>query len=144
MAIKVYRTTDRITVQIGEATFKLSPLTFQQKMELSSCFETIKGQEVQDLTRTNYLAIKYAVKDVAGIEYADGSSFKLTFDGKVLEDECVEELMSTEVTAQLMVTCSSLINGISDEIINPITGKPMKGIKIIPSKGNPTVKKSVA
>lgn len=124
---RIYRTTDRIPVKVDTLTVTISPLSFDQKTELQS----IMMQATKDplfAVRGARLAIKYAVKDVQGLEDADGP-YKVTLgeDGN-LTDACVDDLLNTEENPKLITLCSTLIAGVPKQVIDPMTKKPMDGI----------------
>jgi len=127
--MKIHRLTDRIPIQIDKITIYVSPLSFAQKSEIQS--EISKYASTKDLAscyKGSYLAIKYAVKQIEGVDY------ELEFEGNVLKDECVEDLLNCEVSTKLTTACISLMNGIPKEIVDD-NGNPVEGIKINPKKG---------
>jgi hypothetical protein len=127
----VYRTSDRIPVSVGELKFLLSPLSAEQKNSLMDCKKMQGGQEVVDSIGLAYLAIKYAVKGVEGLESSDGSPFVLDFDPDgTISKECVEVLfeLSMESGGKLSNVCSSLINGVNFAAKVPGVEVDLKGV----------------
>lgn len=129
--MKVYSLTDRVHIKIGEVVVAISPLSFKQKMEIQA--EMIKFESEKDvnaLMEGSFKALKYAVKGVEGLTGSKGK-YELSFEDGVLADNCVEELMNIEIGQTLTSICIGLINGVPREIINPMTKKPLEGVKII-------------
>ena len=126
---RIFRTSDRIPVKIGaELTITISPLSFAQKTELQS----VMMQAVQDPMRAvkgASLAIKYSVKGVSGVETLDGTSWQPKFEGDVLADESVDDLMNLEESGKIVTLCTQLIAGVPvNGVIDPQTKKKMEGI----------------
>jgi len=135
----IYKTSDRIPVQIGEVVIKLSPLTYDQKTEIQLL---ISAGGIDSLLKAANTAIKYAVKGISGIQNSDGSDYELKFEGNMLDQESVDDLSNLEECEKLSGICVSILNGIPKEFIDPSTNKPMKDVKIIKSsKGNSKRKK---
>lgn len=130
MAVKILRLTDRITLEVGPVTFKLAPLSYSQKAELSSCTKFQDGKEVIDTLKSTFLAIKFSLKEIKGVEDLDGKPYKLEFEGGVLKDECVEDILNLEQSSELTIAAFQLMQGIPKEIVSPITGKPLKGVSV--------------
>jgi hypothetical protein len=135
MAVKIYRTTDRIPVKIGELTFRIAPLSSHQKIEILSCHNTEGGTNYQNASKATFLVVKYGVKAVEGLEYATSDEpYELKFDDQTnsaLTDECVNELLSMEYREDLVQACFAFMNKVPKEILNPTTGKPLKGVQIL-------------
>jgi hypothetical protein len=123
--MKIYSLNDRITVKVGELTFKLAPLSYKQKIEIQNIFKESKDAE------GSILCLKYSVKDVEGIETLNGEKYNLSFDESGLTDTCLNDLLNIELSPKLMIACATLVNGIPQEIVHPVTGKPLEGVKII-------------
>ena len=138
MAVKIYRLSDRIPVKIGEITFKLGPMTAEQRIDVMECYETVGGETVGDMVRATMKVIKYSVKDVDGIEYAtDEGQYKVQFEDdskRALSDECVDELLGLEQKTELATVCYAFLNGIPSEIIDPRTKKKLKGVEMLPAE----------
>lgn len=126
---KLLKMSDRIKLTVGEIVFTIAPLSYQQKQELADCLRIDGGDEIKAVLASQALYIKYALKDVSGIEDYDGNEYKLRFDGDVLTDDCVSEIMSLEEKANLTSAGWQIINGIRD-LKDPVTGKEMKGVKL--------------
>ena len=126
--MRIYKTSDRIPVKIDDVEFKISPLTFEQKSIISSCVKTVAGETVYDGSRAAFLGVKYAVKEVKGITHGE-EEFELEFDDGVLSDECVNDLLNLELNEKIIITCTNLLCGIPDKIIDTTTGTPLVGVE---------------
>lgn len=127
--MKILKMSDRISLKIGEVTFKLAPLNYMKKQELSECTKIIDGNEVYDLLKAQFLYIKYSLKEVLGIESYDGKEYKLEFDGDCLTDDCVSEILNVDQKEKLCIAAWQLLNGIKD-LKDPETGKKLTGVKM--------------
>lgn len=127
--MKIYSLKDRLTVHIGELVFKLAPLSFKQKSEVQALMANKK--ELEGVR----LVVKYAVKDIEGVETLEGKKYVLEMDESGLTENCLDDLLNLENSAEISLACASLINGIPKEIVDPETGKAIEGIKIV----NPTL-----
>jgi hypothetical protein len=65
------------------------------------------------------LAMKYCIKDITGIQNADNSDYKLSFNDKGLSDECIDDLINCELSSQISLVTTSFVNGIPTKILNP-------------------------
>ncbi len=124
---KVYRTSDRIRVKIGGLVFTISPLSFDQKSEIQAL--AISGDMVKALDSAK-MAVKYAVKDVEGLEDSDGP-YKLELDDSGITEDSLDVLFNTEVQDNLAFTCLNLLKSIPKEFINPHTGEKLEGVSIV-------------
>ena len=135
----IYTTKDRIPVNIGDITFQISPLSYQQKTTLQALMnKAISEKDMTFAQDAAFQSVKLAVKSVKGLELPNGDSFSVELENGVLTDESVDNLLNIEQSNALAAVCSSLINGIANNIIDPYTGKTMEGI----SFGEGTGKKS--
>lgn len=130
---KLYRVTDKLPIKIGDITFKISPLTFEQRSEVQADLSAAAEGDMQRATDGTFKAIKYAVKSIEGIETYDGSEYELDFDGKFLSDVAVNDLLNLEIFPELARVATSLINGVPDSIDDE-DGKPVKGISLLYKK----------
>lgn len=146
---KLISMNDRIPVEIDDITIYISPLSYAQKMELQSYMaNAIKGDFVQAM-KGAAMAVKYAIKDIDGVEDFEGYKFKLDFeeDGKSLSEACVDNLLNLPQNSKIITTCSALLQGIPlDGIRHPETDEIMKGITIgdVMGKTPASKKKKVA
>ena len=126
---KILRLSDRINLKIGDVTFMLAPLNHFQKIELSNCTTIKNGEEHYDLLRAQALYLKYAIKDVNGIECYNGEKYELEFNNDELTDNCVSEILSLDQRSKLTSSCWQLLNGIK-ELVDPVTGEKLEGVKL--------------
>ena len=130
--VKIYKTTDRIPVKIDSLKFSLSPLGFEQKSEIQA--ELLTGQPMS-IVKAAKLAIKYAVKGLDGVQCMDGSKYELEFDNEVLSDSCVDDLLNLDQDDKLSFVCTTLLNGIPKDFVDPNTGEKLPGVSITRSPG---------
>ena len=126
---KLMRLKDRVKLTIGEVVFTIAPLNYAQKQELSECTRISGGEEVFDLLKAQVLYIKYALKDIDGVEDYNGDKYELEFDGDVLTDDCVSEILCLEQKEKLTIAAWQILNGIQ-ELRDPVTGKKLSGVKL--------------
>ena len=127
----VYRTTDRITIKIQDVEFKIAPLPYAEKIKIKSSLARHGGANIEDISKTSIDVIRYSVKEVKGLMYADGSELKLELDESGnLTDESVNELMNIEMSENLVGSVIQLMNKITNKIVDE-NGEEIKGIKIV-------------
>lgn len=111
--MRIYKTTDRLEIKIGEISVKISPLSLIQKNEVQSMM--LEGQKNSDLTKLNaalILAVSYCLKEVQGLEDSNGNPYLLQFENGKLTDLCIDDLMNMEETPSLIKVCSAFVAGI--------------------------------
>ena len=111
----IYRLTDRIPVDIGEVRFWVSPLSYEQKSQISSCVDMQAGEQEQDRLKMAQLTLKYSVKEVDGLKDSSGDDYTLTLDESgVLTDDCVSELFQMANVSTLITVTANLLNEIKE------------------------------
>jgi len=141
MSIKVRPLSQRwkAVIQAGEDVLEFSfcQLNYAKKSQISA--ESIihrNGDMTFDHTKTVFLNIKYGLKSVKGLEDEDGKPYELKFESEddCLEDECVEELLATEIGSELTFVSSSMDTcaRLPDHVLHPMTNQPIPGVKILP------------
>lgn len=125
---KIYRTTDIIPLNIDGLVVNISPLTFEQKMDIQA--EILKGSP-QSAMSAAALAVKSSVKSISGVENQDGSPYEVALVNNKLSDECWNDLQNIEQAQKLIMVCLNLINGIPKDFSDPNTGKPLQGVSIV-------------
>lgn len=129
---KVFKRSDRIAVKVGDLTFKLAPMTIDQKTECQQAF--LKGNskaDLKELTKGIILSLKYSVKSVDGLVDANDEPYKVSLDDKGnLTDECIDDLLNLQTGKQLTQICASLTNGIPSEFIDD-NGNKLEGVEIL-------------
>lgn len=128
---KICRPDYRYSLKIDDVELIISPLTFEQKVDISSCTTNQGGQSMPDTPKLLRKYIKYSVKDANGIEYGDGKKYKVKLEESgVLTDECVEDIVSLSINTKLMSAAYQMLMSIPDELVDPETGKKMEGVSI--------------
>lgn len=125
---KIYRTTDIIPINIDGLLVNISPLTFEQKMDIQA--EILKGSP-QSAMSAAALAVKSSVKSISGVENQDGSPYEVALVNNKMSDECWNDLQNIEQAQKLIMVCLNLINGIPKDFSDPNTGKPLQGVSIV-------------
>lgn len=126
---KILRLKDRIKLTIGEVTFKIAPLSYLQKQKLAGCTKMQDGKEIYDLARAQAMYIKFALKDIEGVEDYSGNKYELSFEGDELTDECVSEIFHLEEREKLNIAAWQLIQGVQD-LKDPVTGEALEGVDL--------------
>jgi len=129
--MKIFRSTDRLEVKIDDVTVFLAPLTFEQKSEVHGLMLKASEGDTQAGLLGARLAVKYAVKDIKGVEDYEGNTYKLDLKDNVLSEECLQDLVNSEISEKLQITSCTLLTGIPTKILDPITNLPIEGVKII-------------
>ena len=133
--MKIFKMSDRIKLQIKGVILKLSPLSFAQKGEIHACTKMNGGVEEQDTIRMTFLAVKYTVKEIEGIIDSYGNKYQLDFDGDVLSDNCVNDLLNLEICQEVGISALNFLNGIPTKICDQF-GKEIPGIALSFSGGD--------
>ena len=126
---KILRLSDRLHLKIGDVEFVLAPINYYKKQKLAECTKTIKGEEVFDLLKAQFLYIKYGLKEVNGIDTFDGNAYELDFEGDELTDDCVSEILNLDQREKLTVCAWQLLNGVK-ELTDPITNEAIEGVEL--------------
>lgn len=109
---RIYRVTDKIEYKVGELTFKVSPLTVEDKIALTGfTFEAQKGN-LKAMVDLQMYALRCGLKEITGLEDADGNPYQLAFENNKLTEECVQDLMNIEQSAKMIGLICTLMNGI--------------------------------
>ncbi len=134
--MKIFKLSDRIKIKINEVVLVVSPLSMTQKIEVQQFLakSAATPTDVQSSINGAKLAMKYAIKAIEGVELSDGSKYELELENNEITDECLEELLNSEIANEITLTSIGLLNGIPREIVDPTTGKPLKGVKILNPK----------
>jgi len=125
---KIYKVTDKIKVDVGGLVFHISPLTFDQKSEIQAL--AASGDFKKSLQSAK-LAVKYAVKDVDGLEDVDGNPYKLERDDSGVSEDSLDSLLNLQQSESLQMACLGLLQGIPKQFINPFTNEKLEGVSIV-------------
>jgi hypothetical protein len=132
----VYRPSDRIPIQIGDALIYVAPLSYEQKVKLLTLTKVLGGEEQTPGLKYALELLRECVKSVKNIFLSDGSEWELSFepDGR-LTAGCAEDLLLIGGADRLLVAVGKLVNeGISNHKI--------EGVKILLDKVSNVKKKS--
>ena len=130
MAFKIYKCSDRIEVNIEGISIFISPLSYQQKMNLQDLMLKASNGDMNSAMAAVVSALKMSIKDIKGVQDADGNEYKLEFDNNELTEESVNDLLNMPISGKISTTCTSLLAGVPDKIIGA-DGKPLEGVSII-------------
>lgn len=115
--------------------FTFQQLDFKTKSLISNQTITqIHGSIQMDSTMQCFLNIKHGLKHVKGLLNSDESKYRLKFECNkklALTDACVDEILATPLHNDLIYSARCMMDGIPTEVINPITEKPLEGVKIL-------------
>lgn len=129
--MKIFKSSDEISIKIDDVVVKVSPLTYEHKLEVQDyMLDAAKGDFKAGMEGAK-LAIKYAVKGMSGVELADGTPYELEFENDGLSNECIGDLINSEMSNKLTIICCSLLTGIASNFIDPNTGKKLEGVSIV-------------
>ena len=136
MAIKIYRSTDRVKLEILDGKdaiiIEVAPLTKDQKSDISSTAAMQSGEQITNITQATAKLLKYSIKGIEGLEFADGSKYQLEFDKGMLKDHCVDELLNLEVSDVLIGSLYNFLSGVPTKLINQQTQEALENVRIIP------------
>lgn len=138
---KIYRTNDRIKVEVDGLVVEISPLSLHQKMDIES--DILKGDTKSAMLGASK-AVKYSVKSISGVKLDDGSEYELDLENGVLSDSCIDDLFNLPETEKITLACLNLLKSIPDEFVNPHTGVAIEGVKIIKNQESSGKKKKAA
>jgi len=140
MSITVYRNTDRVRLQIHDVIFTIKPFTYKEKADITSSIRVESGEQIDDGLSAIQKLLKYSVKDVTGINYPDGTTFKLKFDkDNVLEEESIDELLNLEINQDLTSALYVFVRSIPSKLTNT-DGEDLPHTKILPFQSMPKKK----
>jgi hypothetical protein len=129
--MKIARLTDRFKIKLEGVTITVAPLSGRQKLEMTSMIKQHEnGKLYIDKASQEHFLVKYSIKEVEGLKDYDGKDYVLDFHSDSLSDDCAEEVLSFLVNTYFTVANTQIISGLFGEVINPITGKAIKGISV--------------
>jgi len=126
----IRRTKDLVPVEIDGVTFHFKPLAVAEKTELMGLLGN--NQTPSQLIDWTKAVISRALKKVEGLELADGSLYILGFDGDVLDNSTMDDLLNLPFSEKIMAVGGLFIKGVPQDgqVINPQSGEPMAGIVV--------------
>ena len=129
------RKSDRVQVKVEDLSLEIAPLSFAAKMEINEVIGLADQNDVNASMKAAKIAMGSSIKGLKGVECLDGEEYKLEFIGDKLSDECIDDLLNLEACPKIMSACMALIGGVSEEIIDPVTGKKLEGVEVkLPKK----------
>lgn len=122
-------------VKMGDVTFTLGQLDYKAKAFISNACTSIKqGQVIVDSALQCFYNLKFGLRKVEGVKNEDGSDWNLTFEDpekRIVHDTCIDELLNSPVSDNLIYVAREMMEGIPDKIVNPVTGQPLEGVELI-------------
>ena len=93
--MKVLRKSDRVKFTVEGVEFVIAPLSYRDRIELSSLVRHVSGEVKLDWIEQTFVMIKRCLKEVRGMKDHDDKDYQLTFDENgELETECANEILS--------------------------------------------------
>lgn len=133
----IYKTSDKISVEIDGIELKISPLSHSQKTELQGHMMKAVGGDMAAAMDSVRLSISYCLKDIKGVKYQDDEGeirdYQLSFENGKLTDECLDDMLNMPISGKLNSVCAAMLAGVPDKILDE-NGKEVEGIKIKKSK----------
>jgi len=127
----IKKTSDKISLKIGELVFKISPLTQLQKTEVN---EYLVSGNLKETMKGTTLLLSYALKDIDGVTNDDGTKYVLDKNSEGnLEDHIVDDILNTPFAGEITMVAYNLLNGVPEEFIDPETGKKLEGVDFVKS-----------
>lgn len=126
-----YKPSDRITLKIQGVEFKISPMTYEQKMKAQSSIVMSGGDKIENIAKATKAIVQMSVKEVKGIVFADGSDFECELVNGELSEDCVDALLNTSIHGELGASLMQMMTQISDKIYMPGTNDVMEGVEVI-------------
>jgi len=83
-----------------------------------------------DIVRAARMALKFAIKEIGGVEDSEGNPYELEVENNELTDECVDDLLNLEQNEKLSILCTTLLHGVPKQLMDPNTGEKMQGVTI--------------
>jgi len=130
----IYRTTDRVLVEIEDISLKFAPLSEGDKMKLINLFSTT------DFSKDPAAALKHSkelimltLKDVDGVELSDGSKWHLEFEEGKVKSSSIDELLSLDLAQKIVIVAGQFLRSVprvGGGIIDPSTGEKLEGVEV--------------
>lgn len=115
----VLKTTDRVPVKFKElkgVTFWVSPLKMEHKQLISqAAVKSQGGEKIENALIAMGLALKFGLKQVDGLKNLDGSEYCLEFEGDVLADCSVDDVLNLPCGFGVSTVVSHIAYGQLDE-----------------------------
>ena len=98
--MKVLRKSDRVKFKVDEVEFTIAPLSYRDRIELSTAVKHASGEVVSNYLEQTLLMIKKCLKDIKGLKDHGDKDYLLVFNSDNsgcfgdLTDDCAEELLT--------------------------------------------------
>ncbi len=114
-----------------EVEITIAPLSGRQKLEMTSMIKQgDDGKLYLDKISQELFLIKHSIKSIKGLKDFDDGEYNLVLSDGEMTDECADELLGFLVNSYFTVANTQVMSGILGEVINPITGKSIRGISV--------------
>jgi hypothetical protein len=121
-----------------KVTFFFDQLSYFARNKVSTKSTSYNGGKIYlDVGLAVFYNLKYALKDIKGLQTPEGEEYKLSFEKgeDCLTDKCVDELLALSFSDLIIYAARDLSANIPEEITDPVTGKKLEGIEVLsPSK----------
>ena len=124
----IYRTDSTIQLKVDGLKVKVSPLTFQQKMDVQSVI--LEGGAMSAM-KGAALALRYTLKDIQGIKDESGDAYELDIENGMVSEQCMDELFNMEESTKLTLISLNLLQGIPKSFVDPNTGEKIDGVQVV-------------
>jgi hypothetical protein len=126
----VRKTTQSVPVEIDGVTFMFRPLSMAEKTELMSSLD--RDNSPSALLAWTKSVIARSLRDIRGLTNEDGTDYRATFDGGMLSNESMDDLLNLPIADKIMLVGGLFIKGVPQDgqLIHPQTGEPIAGIVV--------------
>jgi len=109
----IYRKTDLINLKIGDLTFIIRPLSYQDRISVMSALSTEGGSIVENAALATFKLMKHAIAGVSGAKLPDGEDYEISKDeeGKI-SDDSIDDLLNLEENDVLGMALHNFLKGI--------------------------------
>lgn len=132
----IVKTSDTIKIKIDDLIFKVKPLTFSEKNEISQSMIKASQGDMEAAMQAVRVSLAIAIKDVKGLKYQDGEElreYQLEMEDNRLKDSCIDDLLNLPISNKISSICSALLQGVPNKILDN-DGNPIEGIEIVGNK----------
>lgn len=131
---KIYKCSDRIKIKIDDVVVTIAPLSLDQKTEAQELMARGKiNKDYKMITKGIVATIRYALKDISGLEDSEGQPYKLEFEDNILSESCINDLFNIQLHQKLVMVCSSLLGNFPTDFRDE-NGNLIEGVEFLSSK----------
>jgi len=131
MSYRIYKCTDKIEIKIEDISIFISPLSYQQKMNINDLLQKASMQDTKSAMEVVIATFKASIKGVKGLVDADGLEYVCKFDGDELSMSTIDDLLNLPISNKISAVCSSLLYGIPKDKIVDSNGNIIEGVSLI-------------